>query len=153
MPVTMQQVLAHIDKDEPDYEKAAAELGPEALPHLAMIIEADDPLRAAKAAYLATLISDPAADEVVRKAANHSDAQVRVAVAHGLLSADEAAPDEVLAKLLGDSDAGVRKTALRTVGKLNRPALRARVEAIASDDPEKFLRDAATETRKKMKSK
>ena len=55
MPVTMQQVLAVIDKDEPNYE-AFQQMGPEALPHLQMIIEANDGLKAAKAAYAASVI-------------------------------------------------------------------------------------------------
>ena len=55
MSVTMQQVLAEIDREEPNYP-AFAEYGPEALPYLKMIIATDDPLKAAKAAYAASLI-------------------------------------------------------------------------------------------------
>jgi hypothetical protein len=33
MPVTMEQVRAFLDPEEPDYQQAA-QLGPEALPHL-----------------------------------------------------------------------------------------------------------------------
>ena len=61
MAVTMQQVLAQIDKDEPDYERAA-KLGKGALPHLRQIIEADDPMLASKATYAASLIGGRGGD-------------------------------------------------------------------------------------------
>ena len=45
MPVSMEQVRAHLDRDEPDYP-AAAQLGPEALPHLRQLAQGDDPMLA-----------------------------------------------------------------------------------------------------------
>src|SRR5215208_2613382 len=42
MTVTREQVLAQLYPDEPDYE-GAAQLGPEALPHLMQLIEEGDP--------------------------------------------------------------------------------------------------------------
>ena len=72
MPITMQQVLAEIDKDEPNYE-ALALLGLEALLHLQLIAEADDPLKSSKAVYAASLIGGAGAVEVLRKAADHHD--------------------------------------------------------------------------------
>lgn len=151
MAVTMQQVLVQLDREEPDYAEATR-LGRGAVPHLALIVEADDPLRAAKAAYLATLIPGPEAFEVVRKAASHRDPQVRVSAAYGLRNAAAAGPGagELVEKLLGDPDAGVRKLAVRTAGHLKRPELRKRVEAIANGDPAEFLRTAAAETLQKL---
>ena len=52
MSITMQQVLAEIDREEPNYAAFAA-LGADALPHLQMIVDANDALRSAKAAYAA----------------------------------------------------------------------------------------------------
>jgi HEAT repeat protein len=148
MPVTMQQVLAEIDKDEPNYARAA-KLGPDAVPHLRQIAEADDPLRASKAAYLASLIPGQGSVDLLTAAAAHHAPEVRVAVAHALRNTKEA-PPAVLETLLEDSDPGVRKVTLGTVGHLNVPALRAKVAAIAKDDDEEFLRDAAGTTMKAM---
>ena len=143
MPVNMQQVLAEIDKDEPNYP-ALAKLGPEALPHLQLIVDADDPLRASKAAYAASLIGGPAAVDLLRKAADHHDPQVRIAAAHGLRNSAEGAPTDLLARLLDDHDAGVRKIALATVGHLKRSDLHEKVAAIAKHDPEEYIRAAAS---------
>jgi len=144
MSVTMQQVLAEIDKDEPNYTRAA-QLGPEALPHLRQIVEADDPLRASKAAYLASLIPGPGAVEILRAAAQRREPEIRVTVAHALRNTGEAT-SELLAGLLDDQDSGVRKVALSSVKHLRLPALREKVARIAQHDPEAFLRSIAAET-------
>ena len=148
MAVTMKQVLAQIDKDEPDYPRAA-KLGPQALPHLRTLIEADDPMRASKAAYLASLIGGPDAIEVLDDASRRKEPEVRVAVAHALQNTRDA-PPQLVVRLLGDADPGVRKLALRTAGRLKSPELRPKVETIAKRDPEEFLRKMAEATSRRL---
>ncbi|MDQ6727404.1 MAG: HEAT repeat domain-containing protein [Actinomycetota bacterium] len=150
MPVTMQDVLAEIDRDEPNYSTIAT-LGPEALPHLEMIVDAQDPLRAAKATYAASLIGGEGSVSLLRKAAEHRDPQVRIAAASGLRNASSAAPTEVLERLLDDADVGVRKIAVGTAGALGRAELRTKVQALAADDPHEFLRTAAATAARSIK--
>lgn len=142
MPVTMQQVLAEIDKDEPNYAAIAA-LGAEAIPHLQLIMQSDNPLRVAKAAWAASLIGGTASVEALKQAAAHSDPQVRIAAAHGLRNLSAVAPSDTLTRLLDDQDPGVRKGALDTAGRLNRPELRAKIVTMAASDREEHLRKAA----------
>jgi hypothetical protein len=71
MAVTSEQVRAALTPEEPDYE-AAAELGPEALPHLQRLVEGADPNLASKAAYLAGRIGDPEAASILETAAASS---------------------------------------------------------------------------------
>lgn len=149
MSVTMQQVLAEIDKDEPNYA-AAAQLGPTALPHLQMIIEGNDSLRAAKAAYAASLIGGPGSIEALRKAADHHDPQVRIAVAHGLRNLANAAPTDLVMKSLNDHDPGVRKLALTSAGILKRADFSQKISDIAQNDSEEHLRAVASATAKTL---
>lgn len=149
MSVTMQKVLAEIDREEPNYP-AIAKLGPEALPHLKMIIAANDPLKAAKAAYAASLIGGADAIELLRVAAEHHDPQVRIAVAHGLQNLSEAAPSDLVLKSLDDPDAGVRKLALKTTAMLKRSEFSRRVAEIEKSDPAEHLRSAATTTARQL---
>jgi len=149
MPVTMQQVLAEIDKDEPDYNVFPG-LGPEALPHLEQIVEAQDPLRATKAAYAASVIPGAASTDVLTKAAGHPDAQVRVAVAHGLRNSGDTATTAVLSQLLDDDDSGVRKLALSSAGDLARPELRDKVASMVEGDQADFVREAASDAARKI---
>jgi HEAT repeat protein len=141
MSVTMKDVLAQIDRDEPDYPALAA-LGADALPHLEQVAGSGDPLRAAKAAYAAGLIGGKGAAPILDKAAAHGDPQVRIAVASSLRRAADK-PAAVVARLLDDEDAGVRKLALRTAGTMADPAVAAKVRAIAEGDQADFVREAA----------
>lgn len=148
MPVTMNDVLTELDRDEPDYDRAAR-LGPEALPLLGDILAADDPMRASKAAYLAGLIRDPGAETTLQQAAGHRDARVRVAVAHTLANHEEPSED-LLGRLLDDDDPGVRKLALRSTAARGSARLRDKVSAIADNDPEEHLRTMASGTGDEM---
>lgn len=142
MPITMQQVLARLDTDEPDYA-ALATLGPEIMPHLATLVRSDDPGIASKAAYLASMIDADDSTNVVEAAAASQHETVRVAAAAGLrnLSPSRAAP--AAGRLLEDPDAGVRKQALRAVADLGVSSLEPKLKKIASADPERGLRQMA----------
>ena len=130
MPVTMEQVRAALDPEEPDYEQAA-KLGAEALPHLEKLIGRKDPHLASKAASLAGLIQDERAGRVVEQAARHEDVRVRVAAAHSAryLPAEDAS--RILTAVLSDKDVGLQKVALKSVPRKLTPELRATIEALA----------------------
>ncbi len=110
MAVTMEQVRAALDPEEPDY-KEAAQLGTDALPHLEVLVESGDTMLAAKATYLASLIKGARAAEVVRQASQSADPVVRVAAAAASANLTAAAATSVLVNLVGDADFGVRKVA------------------------------------------
>lgn len=144
MAITMQQVLARLDTDEPDYA-ALSTLGPEAVPHLAVLVRSDDPGIASKAAYLASLIESDESVGVVEAAATSSHETVRVAAAASLSNLTPAQAAPAIERLLEDSDVGVRKLALRAVDDLEMNALASKVKKMAADDPEKELRQLARE--------
>ena len=130
MPVTMKQVRAALDPEEPDYEKAA-KLGPEALPHLEKLIARKDPNLASKAASLAGMIKDERAARVVEKAAKHEDVRVRVAAVYSAQFLPPEDASRVLTAALSDKDVGVQKVALKSVPRKPTPELRAKIEALA----------------------
>lgn len=137
MPVTMKDVRAVLDSEEPNY-KQGAKLGAEAAPHLRELVNSGDELLAAKAAYLASLIEG--AQDVVAAAAKNPNDAVRVAAAAASknLPADQAA--DVLVGLMGDLDPGVRKTALKSVPAGAPERLRAAVAARGQEDVDPGIR-------------
>jgi HEAT repeat protein len=147
MPVTMQDVLALIDLDEIDYPAAAEQLGPEALPLLEELAEGGDAMLAAKAVYLASLISDPASARILERAAQHPDARVRVAAAAGLRNLPEQDVEPQIDGLLEDGDVGVRKVALQSAAAFDTPAMITRIQRLAERDPEPAMRDLAKRAR------
>ena len=145
MTISMTQVRAALDPDEPSYKQAAQKLGPEALPHLAEIIRDSDEGLAAKAVYLASLIPSDGSSAVVASAATRPEATVRVAVAAGASNLPPGQRSSLLVRLLDDHDIGVRKLALRAVAPAPDAALAAKVEALARSEPEPALRSLAQE--------
>ena len=145
MPVTMQQVRAHLDRDEPDYPEAAR-LGPDALPHLRQLARGDDPMPASKAIYLASLIGTDQSVTIVNEAAGRPNPMVRAAAAGALRNLDQA-PNQLLNSLLNDQDVGVRKVALRSVeasGPSTLPTdVATNVRDMSVNDPNPHLRQLA----------
>jgi HEAT repeat protein len=142
MAISLQQLLARLDVDEPDYP-ALASLGPDVVPHLATLVRQEDPGLAAKAAYLASLIASDDAPDVVSAAAASSNESVRVAAASGLRNLVSTQAAATAERLLDDSDAGVRKQALHAVASLGIAGLGAKLQQISKKDPERSLRDLA----------
>jgi HEAT repeat protein len=141
MPVTMEQVLSQLDREEPEY-KRAAQLGRDALPHLLTLIQGADLGLAAKAASLAGLIDADQSAAVLEKAAQHPEPVVRVAAA-AAASHLTTIPTSLAMGLLNDSDAGVRKWTLTALEGHNPPGVRRKVEEIMNADPDVGLRNRA----------
>jgi len=166
MPVTMQDVRAALDPEEPDYRRAA-QLGPEAVPHLETLVRTGGSMLAAKAVSLASLIPDPRAEALLREAAQSARPELRVAAAAGARHLSQTAASDVLLAALSDGDSGVRKVALRSVpaaataaeraatdagAPALTPALRAKIEDLAAADPESFIRDLSREVLDRLPS-
>lgn len=156
MPDQRDRVLRYLHREEPNYGRAAAKLGPEVIPELLAIVrEAEEPLLASKATYLASLIDSPDAWRVVEAAADHPAAEVRVAAAaavgnlppasHPAALEDEAGGG-VLEQLLKDKDPGVRNYAVKSAAGMQRWE---RVQAAANDDDEDFVRETARDQLKR----
>jgi hypothetical protein len=141
MTVTREQVLAQLYPDEPDYE-GAAQLGPEALPHLMQLIEEGDPDLASKATSLAGVIDAAESIEAVDKAARSPDPVIRVAAAAALGNLSEM-PDPLAESMLNDEDVGVRKLALRSLERQQPAGFKQKAQQMAANDPNPILREHA----------
>jgi hypothetical protein len=148
MTVTRDQVLAQLYPDEPDYE-GAAQLGPEALPHLMQLIEEGDPDLASKATSLASVIDAAESIEAVDKAARSPDPVIRVAAAAALGNLSEM-PDPLAQGMLNDEDVGVRKLALRSLERQQRAGFKQKAQQMAANDPNPVLREHAARVAEKL---
>jgi HEAT repeat protein len=131
--VTMEEVRAELERDEPNYARAAG-LGPEALPHLEELAQGDDTMLATKAVYLAGLIQDDRSAKLLEEAAKADDPRVRVAAAAAARNVKADSASGVLAPLVADDDPGVRKVALKSVPPDATEELRRAVERVAEED-------------------
>lgn len=117
MAVTIEQVKNILTRDEPNYMEAA-QLGPEAIPHLQKLLQEADPLLASKATYLASLINSDQAVDVVREAAASEHVQVRAAAAAATRNLPQIPVTDMLSSLLDDGDVSVRKVTLKSISAL-----------------------------------
>jgi HEAT repeat protein len=130
MAVDIEKVKAALNPEEPNYPKAATELGPDALPHLEKIIGGSDTLLASKATYLAGVIGGDKSLSAVEKAARSSEAVVRIAAAAAAAHLSAEQSDTVLMQLVDDADAGVQKVAIQAAPETMSDRLRSRVNAL-----------------------
>jgi HEAT repeat protein len=143
MTVTMKDVRSELDREEPNYE-VAAHLGPEALPFIEVLARGSEVMLASKATYLASLIRSDRSVQILERAASHPDAIVRVAAASGIRNLSERDGSRILDKLYLDKDLGVRKVTVKSASSFNSPAMIAKVEKIAEQDPELLIREIAS---------
>jgi HEAT repeat protein len=156
MAVTMQQVRAALDPDEPRYGEASR-LGPESLPHLQDLVSGSAGTGlAAKAAYLASLVEGADAVQVVTDAAASTDPIVRAAAAGALQNLSAADQVSVARTLLDDDDSGVRKTALASLAAsprdLSASPLLELVDQVRQRDNQPYLRELAERTALRMRN-
>lgn len=145
MPVTIEDVRAVLDSEEPDYEAAALALGEEAIPVLLDLASAEDPLLASKAVYLAGVINVAESKTVLTEGAASDSPVVRVAAAAAAGNLDTEAASEVLTRLLSDDDLGVIKVALNSVPADASAQLVARVEEISHAEEYAALSEVSSE--------
>jgi hypothetical protein len=148
MPVTMKQVRAHLDREEPDY-LAASQLGSDAIPHLMQIVKGSDSMLASKAVYLASLIKSDQSNDILEQAATSTHIEVRIAAAAGIRNIKKA-PISLIDNLLKDQDLGVRKVTLNSIKVRPIKGLKVKIEDIAQKDPEVFIRNLASEIAKRL---
>lgn len=144
MTVTLEQVLAVLLPEEPDYS-AAERLGSEALSHLNVLVAGSDPMLASKAVYLASLIQSDQSADVLQTAAQSEDPIVRVAAAAGIRNLSQIAASQISLMLLDDADIGVRKVVLKSLPTQVTPQLRLKLETLTRQESNPLIRQLSTE--------
>src|SRR5215813_1816397 len=140
MAITMREVRAWLDPDEPNYVRAKG-LGPAALPFLMELVRGGDLGLASKATYLASLIASDKSVEVIEAAIKTDEPLLRVAAASGLQHLKPAQAERVVNSLKSDPDPGVRKVMATSAARVSSPRITAVLKQLAQSDPEPFVRD------------
>lgn len=149
MPVSMEQVVKFLDRDEPDYD-SALKLGAGALPHLKVLSDGPDLGLALKAVHLATLIGGGNSADIVNDAASRSNPLFRVVAAAALKRLPPQGVADIAPRLLSDPDAGVRRRAVASLPSGDNAALSDRLHELADQLPEGAHRADVIEAIKKV---
>jgi len=146
----MNDVLAYLEPDEPNYAQAA-KLGQDALPYLKEIIDKPEVILASKAAYLVSLIKSDKSISILEHAARNNEPIVRIAVASGIRNISERDANILLDEFIEDEDVGVRKVTLKSVAKFKSDLIASKVQKLQESDPEPSIRELASNVIEKMK--
>jgi hypothetical protein len=144
MAVTLEQVLAILMPEEPDYPNAAS-LGADALPHLKNLATGSDLMLASKSVYLASLIQTEQSTEILQTAAQSENPIIRVAAAAGIRNLNQASANQISLMLLDDADIGVQKVVLKSLPTQIAPQLRSKLETLTQQERNPFIRQLSTE--------
>lgn len=147
MALTREQILELVDTDEPDYRAAAAAVGVEGLPVLAlMVVEADAHVAGRATGIVWAMAADPLIAvltvPVIAAAALHADSGVRATASLGAARVAADAKD-VIKTLLRDPDPSVRAFAYRGLSTPLDPDIALLVQQAAAADPVPGVRDRA----------
>jgi HEAT repeat protein len=152
MAITMKDVRAWLDPEEPNYAGAAKALGAAALPFLLELVRGGDLGLASKAASLASMIPSDKSVDVLEAAAATSEPVLRVAAAAGLGRLKPAHAERLLDRLKTDADPGVRKVMVQSAAKVRSPRVAAVLNELAASDPEPFVRERSATVLAAMKT-
>jgi len=144
MSVTMEQVRAVLDSEEPNYVQGA-QLGLDALPYLESLVTGADPMLASKATYLASLIRGEQSVRILQEAARSESLVVRVAAAGAVRNLDESVASDILFSLVDDQNIGVRKVALESVPANVTPSLRDKIQDLTQTESNVEIRNLSGE--------
>lgn len=144
MSVTMEQVRAVLDSEEPNYVEGA-QLGLGALPYLESLVTRANPMLASKATYLASLIRGEQSVRILQEAARSESLVVRVAAAGAARNLDESIASDILFSLVDDQNIGVRKVALESVPANVTSSLRDKIQGLIQTESNVELRNLSGE--------
>jgi hypothetical protein len=144
MAVTLEQVLAILMPEEPDYPNAAS-LGADALPYLKNLANGSDLMLASKSVYLASLIQTEQSTEILQTAAQSENPIIRVAAAAGIRNLNQASANQISLMLLDDADIGVQKVVLKSLPTQIAPQLRSKLETLTQQERNPLIRQLSTE--------
>lgn len=123
----------------------SSSFGPGAMPFLHQIVQASDPMLASKAVWLAAFIDGQGSLQVLQVAISRPEVLVRIAAAGAIRSLGRVPVQELLRRLLEDDEPMIRKVALDSVKVLRPAQLRERIQELADDDPQDYVRELASE--------
>jgi hypothetical protein len=145
--MTVDELRRLLDADETQYSRIAPQLTEADLPMVTELAHDENPMRASKAVYLASLLGGA---DVVAEAADATDPILQAASASALANLPAAERAPIAERLVGRGDAAVDKLAIRSLeGELS-PNLTDRLRRLSSSSSSDVVRDLSADTLRRL---
>ncbi|MBY0519835.1 MAG: hypothetical protein K2P79_05345 [Sphingomonas sp.] len=115
MPMTDEELKFALGNEEPQYGVIIVQLTPADIPRLQALAEGGDVSLASKAIYLASLLKEDAAHQIVARAAKSGNELLRVASATALQNLPTIARAQVAEMLIQDHNPSISKMVIRAI--------------------------------------
>jgi hypothetical protein len=145
MPMTEDELRIALDNEEPQYAALAARLDASDVPRLRKLATGDDMARATKAVYLASLVEQDEAHDIVVEAARSPKELMRIASATALPNLPIAKREIAADTLIDEANPAVAKLVLRAVD-VRSTRLAPKIRALEARSPHAELKTLARET-------
>ncbi len=154
MALSKEDLRLLLSNEEPNYPNLAKQINKNNLKDLMSIAKGNDAMLASKAIYLASLLHDAEADEIVDYASKSRNALKKIAAASAIVNLEVGHKKDIIAqRLLRTTDVSLKKLVLNALKKGEKvsPRLKKSIESISRVDKNSLIKDLSKQTLKRVK--
>lgn len=150
MALSKQDLILLLGNEEPNYSQIKKKMGKDDIIHLKQIAESRDMMMASKAVYLAGLLKEEDANNIVEKAAKSKKEILKIAAASTLPNLNAAKRNAIALKLIDEEDVSVKKLVIKSLDRTAPVSLKNKVQLISRESTSNYLKRLSTETLNKF---
>ncbi|CCH52338.1 hypothetical protein BN8_01332 [Fibrisoma limi BUZ 3] len=150
MALSPTELRLRLSSDEPDYAQLAQLIDGSDVSVLLQLANDPDPMLASKAVYLASLLPNPQAHDIVVTASNSPRALVRIASASALVNLPDEVRYPIADRLIDADDVSVKKLAIKAVEQAAPAALKQKLDRMSRENPSEMIRNLSKTTLQKI---
>lgn len=150
MALSPTELRLRLSSDEPDYAQLAQLIDGSDVPVLMQLANDPDPMLASKAVYLASLLPNPQAHDIVATASNSPRDLVRIASASALVNLPDEVRYPIADRLIDSDDVSVKKLAIKSVEQSAPAALKQKLDRMSRENPSEMIRNLSKTTFQKI---
>ena len=151
MALNKEELRLLLSNEEPNYAEIAAKIGADSIPALDALSTDADIMTATKAVYLASLLSDTKAHDVVIKASKSTNTLLKIASASALVNLPDTTKLKIAEKLITDGDISIQKLVIGSIQTTASPLLKSQLEALSKNSPSEFIKSMSLQKLVKIK--
>ena len=146
MALPKEELRRLLSNEEPDYAAIAAQMDEASVPALNELSQDPDVMLATKAVYLASMLSQAQAHQIVERASVSAQPLVQIAAATALQNLPDPVRHKLASQLLDVDDVSIRKLVINAV-KTSAPAdLKTKIERLSTQSNSEFIRSLSKTT-------
>lgn len=146
MALPKEELRRLLSNEEPDYAAIVAQMGDASVPALNELSQDLDIMLATKAVYLASLLPQSQAHQIVERASVSTQPLVQIAAATALQNLPDAIRHKLASQLLDVDDISIKKLVINAVQTSAPAELKTKIERLSNQSNSEFIRSLSKTT-------